>query len=255
MGSSPPTESTDNFMQVLTALGHIRDAGSTKGADRLVLIALLSRCANDGLFKCFPSYALLAYDAQVNIQTAKRSVRNLVQAGIVRRKVRRNQSNFFFINVSLLKEQAETALAETRRRREQEDADEDDFGEVERLSRRDLDRHIGPGFTDLALSGLRRSMALIASVMRRCSCLGFAWLLRAVCAWFGILSRQCLGRRRIPDLKTLRRESRAWNGPYESRPGQDQLEIRSQSRTQQVWLYSTLTSAGIGCQARSGPSK
>ncbi len=27
----------------------------------------------------------------------------------------------------------------------------------------------------------------------------------------GILSRQCLGNRRIPDLKTLRREVRAWN--------------------------------------------
>lgn len=27
----------------------------------------------------------------------------------------------------------------------------------------------------------------------------------------GIFTRQCLGRRRIPDLKTLRRESRAWN--------------------------------------------
>jgi hypothetical protein len=27
----------------------------------------------------------------------------------------------------------------------------------------------------------------------------------------GIFSRQCLGTRRIPDLKTLRRESRAWN--------------------------------------------
>jgi len=27
----------------------------------------------------------------------------------------------------------------------------------------------------------------------------------------GMFTRQCLGRRRIPDLKTLRRESRAWN--------------------------------------------
>jgi hypothetical protein len=27
----------------------------------------------------------------------------------------------------------------------------------------------------------------------------------------GLFTRQCLGRRRIPDLKTLRRESRAWN--------------------------------------------
>ena len=27
----------------------------------------------------------------------------------------------------------------------------------------------------------------------------------------GLFSRQCLGTRRIPDLKTLRREVRAWN--------------------------------------------
>jgi hypothetical protein len=27
----------------------------------------------------------------------------------------------------------------------------------------------------------------------------------------GIFSRQCLGRRRIPDLKTLRQETKAWN--------------------------------------------
>jgi hypothetical protein len=26
-----------------------------------------------------------------------------------------------------------------------------------------------------------------------------------------MFARQCLGKRRIPDLKTLRRESRAWN--------------------------------------------
>ena len=28
----------------------------------------------------------------------------------------------------------------------------------------------------------------------------------------GLFSRQCLGRRRIPDLTSLRRETRAWNG-------------------------------------------
>ena len=27
----------------------------------------------------------------------------------------------------------------------------------------------------------------------------------------GMFARQCLGRRRIPDLKTLKREARAWN--------------------------------------------
>ena len=37
----------------------------------------------------------------------------------------------------------------------------------------------------------------------------------------GIFSRQCLGNRRIPDLETLRRESRAWN----RRMNRDQIKI------------------------------
>ena len=37
-----------------------------------------------------------------------------------------------------------------------------------------------------------------------------SWLNQAEIA-IGIFSRQCLGRRRIPDLKTLRQEAKAWN--------------------------------------------
>jgi hypothetical protein len=37
----------------------------------------------------------------------------------------------------------------------------------------------------------------------------------------GIFSRQCLGRRRIPDLKTLRQEAKAWN----RRMNRDRVEI------------------------------
>ena len=37
----------------------------------------------------------------------------------------------------------------------------------------------------------------------------------------GMFARQCLGSRRIPDLKTLRRESRAWN----RRMNRDQVKI------------------------------
>jgi hypothetical protein len=37
-----------------------------------------------------------------------------------------------------------------------------------------------------------------------------SWLNRAEIE-IGIFSRQCLGKRRIPDLKTLRREAKAWN--------------------------------------------
>lgn len=37
----------------------------------------------------------------------------------------------------------------------------------------------------------------------------------------GMFARQCLGKRRIPDLKTLRREARAWN----QRMNQDRIKI------------------------------
>src|SRR5437763_6370680 len=38
----------------------------------------------------------------------------------------------------------------------------------------------------------------------------------------GIFTRQCLGSRRIPDLKILRREARAWN----QRMNQDRVKIQ-----------------------------
>jgi DDE superfamily endonuclease len=41
-----------------------------------------------------------------------------------------------------------------------------------------------------------------------------------------IFSRQCLGSRRIPDLKTLRREAPGLESPHEPRPHQDQLAVR-----------------------------
>jgi transposase len=40
-----------------------------------------------------------------------------------------------------------------------------------------------------------------------------------------MFARQCLGKRRLADLKVLRREARAWNRPDEPEPGQDQLEL------------------------------
>jgi hypothetical protein len=45
----------------------------------------------------------------------------------------------------------------------------------------------------------------------------------------GIFARQCLGSRRIPDLKTLRREAKAWKSTDESSSRQNLMEVRSQS--------------------------
>jgi len=52
----------------------------------------------------------------------------------------------------------------------------------------------------------------------------------------GLFARQCLGNRRIPDLKRLRCESRAWKPPYEPRPNQDQLAIQPPGSPPEVWL-------------------
>jgi hypothetical protein len=46
-----------------------------------------------------------------------------------------------------------------------------------------------------------------------------SWLNQA--EMIGIFSRQCLGHRRIPDLKTLRQETKAWN----RRVNRDQVKI------------------------------
>ena len=59
----------------------------------------------------------------------------------------------------------------------------------------------------------------------------------------GLFSRQCLGNRRIPDLKTLHREKSCLEPPYEPRPSQDQLEIRPPGRPSEVWLQMQILQA------------
>ena len=59
----------------------------------------------------------------------------------------------------------------------------------------------------------------------------------------GIFSRQCLGSRRIPNLKTLRQESKSLEPPHEPRPHQDQLEVRPQIRPSQVRLQKEIFQA------------
>ena len=55
----------------------------------------------------------------------------------------------------------------------------------------------------------------------------------------GIFARQCLGSRRIPDLKTLRREA-GMESANESGSCQNRLEVRSPSCPPQVWLQKEI---------------
>ena len=62
----------------------------------------------------------------------------------------------------------------------------------------------------------------------------------------GLFARQCLGNRRIPDLKGLRRESRAWN----RRMNHDQIKINWQfDRRAALYRFAPLVGAPYGMPA------
>ena len=54
-----------------------------------------------------------------------------------------------------------------------------------------------------------------------------------------LFARQCLGKRRMEDLATLRREAAALEPPGQSRAAQDRLAVRPQSGPQNVRLQTT----------------
>ena len=104
----------------------VRDARSTKGARRALLNALTLRCRPDQRYSCFPSYATLAKDTMLDPATLKRAAMALEKAGLIKRKVRRNQSNVFFINVALLmKQAAEIKAADEAAQKALQDVDEE----------------------------------------------------------------------------------------------------------------------------------
>jgi hypothetical protein len=58
-----------------------------------------------------------------------------------------------------------------------------------------------------------------------------------------LLARQCLGTRRIPNLKTLRGEVRLWNRRMNQAQQKIQLAVRPQSRSPQIGLQKELFQA------------
>ena len=106
--------------------GLIRDACSTKGAQRELLYALGLRCNPAKKFLCFPSYAQLAEDTQLDPATLKKAAKVLEDNRLIKRVIRKNRSNVFFINVPLLQEQAAIAKASKLAALEEMDSPFDD---------------------------------------------------------------------------------------------------------------------------------
>ena len=115
--------SKDSIIPLISLLWLIRDARSTKGAERQLLDALAMRCNPKQGYSCFPSYALLAKGTGLSIISLKRAAAALEKAGKIRRRTRQNKSNIFFLNIALLQEEAAAQKAADQAEREQLHAD------------------------------------------------------------------------------------------------------------------------------------
>lgn len=113
-------------MPVFKLMRTIRDSGSTRNADRETLYAIALRCRPAENFVAWPSYRQLAQDTCLNEMTLKKAARRLEEAKLIKRVVRPNRSNRFFINVPLLQQQASERLASFKK--EDNLADENPFG-------------------------------------------------------------------------------------------------------------------------------
>ena len=93
-------------MSVFQVMRLVRDARSTKGAQRQLLMALALRCNPKKKFICWPSYRVLAEDTLLDPMTLKRAAKKLEDGKLIKRSVRSNHSNVWWVNVALLEEQA-----------------------------------------------------------------------------------------------------------------------------------------------------
>jgi DNA-binding transcriptional MocR family regulator len=105
------SDSKKSTMSLASVLWTIRDAQSTRGADRELLYALALRCAPDKRFVCYPSYDKLSKDTKLNVVTLKRAAARLEAAGYISRTIRPNHSNLFYLNMGKLKAEAAVVRA------------------------------------------------------------------------------------------------------------------------------------------------
>ena len=97
---------SSEVMPVFRVLRFVRDARSTRNAERELLAALVMRCNPAKKYMAWPSYRQLALDTQLDEATLKRAAKRLEEKGLIKRIVRANRSNVFYVNVSLLQQQA-----------------------------------------------------------------------------------------------------------------------------------------------------
>lgn len=146
---------TRGILPVFSVLRLVRDARSTTNAPRELLYALALRCQPAKNFISWPSYCQLAKDTQLNEITLKRAAKTLEDAKLIRRVVRANRSNCFFINVALLQEQAAEVKATDEAEKLASASDESPFDEPVQPEAPSNDRDVDDGEDEWNQGGAR----------------------------------------------------------------------------------------------------
>lgn len=128
----------------------VRDARAVKGAQRLLLDALVTRANTKQDYSCFPSYTKLMKDTQLKLTQLKVAARELENKGLIRRTYRARSSNRFHINVPMLVKLAAANRKADKEAREGEDAAKGPFDEAEITDAGpDIDNTDGLGFDEV----------------------------------------------------------------------------------------------------------
>lgn len=95
----------------LDLLKDSRDSHLVTKAEAMLLLMLILRCDPEKSYSCYPGYELLTEDTGLNMKTLKAAAAGLESKTLVKRRVRPNHSNTWFINAKLLHETAEVNRA------------------------------------------------------------------------------------------------------------------------------------------------
>jgi hypothetical protein len=95
----------------LDLLKDARDSHLVAKAQFMLLLMLIVRCDPEKDYSCYPGYELLAEDTGLNMKTLKAAAVGLEGKKLVKRRVRPNHSNVWYINAKLLHETAEAKRA------------------------------------------------------------------------------------------------------------------------------------------------
>jgi hypothetical protein len=117
MTKSKPNDAA-SFSQLVYLDRDLRDARlhEMTAAEHLMLIHLAWRINKN--YTCWPSIQQLVRDTGLNEYTLKRAGTALVNAKLVKRRIRKNRSNLWWINHKLLGERAEANREADRRAKE-----------------------------------------------------------------------------------------------------------------------------------------